>query len=103
MVLPRKLKYLNMFNDGLSYMGIVESVTLPKLTRKLEKYRGGGIRQIRQIGVGDALAQGQVLQRRDRGVVVINIQLPDFEGRGLVRFRVIPAGAVNDIPAAPLR
>lgn len=40
----RKLKYLNMFNDGLSYMGVVESVTLPKLTRKLEKYRGGGCR-----------------------------------------------------------
>lgn len=34
MALPRKLKYLNMFNDGLSYMGVVESVTLPKLTRK---------------------------------------------------------------------
>jgi hypothetical protein len=43
MALPRKLKYLNMFNDGLSYMGVVESVTLPKLTRKLEKYRGGGM------------------------------------------------------------
>ncbi|EDT0937738.1 phage tail protein, partial [Salmonella enterica subsp. diarizonae] len=26
MALPRKLKYLNMFNDGLSYMGVVESV-----------------------------------------------------------------------------
>ena len=36
MALPRKLKYLNMFNDGLSYMGVVESVTLPKLTRKRE-------------------------------------------------------------------
>ncbi|ECD3091606.1 phage tail protein, partial [Salmonella enterica] len=23
MALPRKLKYLNMFNDGLSYMGVV--------------------------------------------------------------------------------
>ncbi|EMH1269294.1 phage tail protein, partial [Enterobacter hormaechei] len=22
MALPRKLKYLNMFNDGLSYMGV---------------------------------------------------------------------------------
>lgn len=46
MALPRKLKYLNMFNDGLSYMGVVESVTLPKLTRKLEKYRGGGMPDI---------------------------------------------------------
>ncbi|MDH2898855.1 MULTISPECIES: phage major tail tube protein [Rahnella] len=43
MALPRKLKYLNLFNDGLSYMGVVQSVTLPKLTRKLENYRGGGM------------------------------------------------------------
>ncbi|WP_447884009.1 phage major tail tube protein [Serratia fonticola] len=43
MALPRKLKYLNLFNDGLSYMGIVSSVTLPKLARKLENYRGGGM------------------------------------------------------------
>ncbi|TBM13922.1 phage tail protein, partial [Hafnia alvei] len=43
MGMPRKLKYLNLFNDGLSYMGVVSSVTLPKLTRKLENYRGGGM------------------------------------------------------------
>jgi uncharacterized protein len=42
MALPKKLKYLNLFNDGFNYMGIVSSLTLPKLTRKLEKYRGGG-------------------------------------------------------------
>lgn len=59
MALPRKLKYLNMFNDGLSYMGIVESVTLPKLTRKLEKYRGGGMPGSVSIDLGlddDALS-----------------------------------------------
>ena len=52
MALPRKLKYLNMFNDGLSYMGIVESVTLPKLTRKLENYRGGGMNGAAAIDLG---------------------------------------------------
>ncbi|MEG0057930.1 phage major tail tube protein, partial [Hafnia sp.] len=59
MALPRKLKYLNMFNDGLSYMGVVESVTLPKLTRKLEKYRGGGMPGAVSIDLGlddDALS-----------------------------------------------
>lgn len=59
MALPRKLKYLNMFNDGLSYMGVVESVTLPKLTRKLEKYRGGGMPGSVSIDLGlddDALS-----------------------------------------------
>ena len=43
MALPKKLKYLNLFNDGFNYMGVVSSLTLPKLTRKLEKYRGGGM------------------------------------------------------------
>ena len=52
MALPRKLKYLNMFNDGLSYMGVVESVTLPKLTRKFEKYRGGGMPGSADVDLG---------------------------------------------------
>ncbi|WP_220816069.1 phage major tail tube protein [Pseudomonas paralcaligenes] len=43
MALPRKLKHMNMFNDGNSHMGIVASVTLPNLARKIEAYRGGGM------------------------------------------------------------
>lgn len=43
MALPRKLKNLNLFNDGNNYMGVVQSFTMPKLTRKLEAYRGGGM------------------------------------------------------------
>lgn len=38
MALPRKLKHLNIFNAGNNWMGIAESVTLPKFTRKLENY-----------------------------------------------------------------
>ncbi len=34
MALPRKLKHLNIFNAGNNWMGIAESVTLPKFTRK---------------------------------------------------------------------
>lgn len=52
MALPRKLKYLNLFNDGLSYMGVVSSVTLPKLTRKLENYRGGGMNGAAPVDLG---------------------------------------------------
>jgi phage tail tube protein FII len=36
MALPRKLKHLNIFNAGNNWMGIAESVTLPKFTRKLK-------------------------------------------------------------------
>lgn len=43
MALPRKLKNLNLFNDANSYVGVVNSVTLPPLGRKMESYRGGGM------------------------------------------------------------
>lgn len=43
MALPKKLKHLNLFNDGNSYLGIAKSVTLPVLSRKFESYRGGGM------------------------------------------------------------
>ncbi|MDQ0739244.1 phage major tail tube protein [Pseudomonas sp. W4I3] len=43
MAMPRKLKNLNLFNDGNSYLGLVKSLTLPALGRKMEGYRGGGM------------------------------------------------------------
>jgi len=43
MGLPRKLKNFNVFNDGNNYIGKVEEVTLPKLSRKMEEWRGGGM------------------------------------------------------------
>lgn len=43
MALPRKLKNMMIFNDGNSYQGIAEEITLPKLTRKFEAYRGAGM------------------------------------------------------------
>ncbi|MFM2477327.1 phage major tail tube protein [Celerinatantimonas sp. MCCC 1A17872] len=43
MALPRKLKNFNLFNDANSYMGMVKSITLPKLAIKTESYRGGGM------------------------------------------------------------
>jgi P2 family phage contractile tail tube protein len=43
MALPRKLKHMNLFNNGTSYVGVCGSVTLPKLARKMEAWRGGGM------------------------------------------------------------
>ncbi|MCF5956493.1 phage major tail tube protein, partial [Xanthomonas perforans] len=36
MALPKKLKALNLFNDGESYLGQVVEVKLPTLSRKME-------------------------------------------------------------------
>jgi len=52
MALPRKLKHLNLFNAGNNWQGLIESVTLPKITRKFEKYRGGGMAGAVDIDMG---------------------------------------------------
>lgn len=43
MAFPRNLKNMNLFNDGISYVGVVSEVTLPVLTRIMEDWRGGGM------------------------------------------------------------
>ncbi|KQN29696.1 phage major tail tube protein [Sphingomonas sp. Leaf38] len=52
MGLPRKIKDLMLYNDGGNYLGQVGSATLPKLTRKLEEWRGGGMDSGVKIDMG---------------------------------------------------
>jgi P2 family phage contractile tail tube protein len=52
MALPRKLKNMNLYNGSESYLGQVVEVTLPKLARKMEAYRGGGMSGPIQIDMG---------------------------------------------------
>lgn len=52
MALPRKLKQLNVFLDGESYLGVAEEYTPAKLTKKFEKYRGGGMLGAANIDMG---------------------------------------------------
>lgn len=43
MALPKKLKHMNIFNDGNGHQGEANTVTLPNLTRKLEAFRAAGM------------------------------------------------------------
>lgn len=52
MALPRKQKNLNVYNEDRSWLGEVTAVTLPKLARKFEGYRGGGMDSEVQIDMG---------------------------------------------------
>lgn len=54
MALPKKLKNLNVFNDAESLKGQIGGVTLPKLARKLENWRGGGMDAPVKIDLGAA-------------------------------------------------
>ena len=66
MALPRKLKNLNLFNDGVTYIGQVGEVTLPKLTRKMEDWRGGGMNAPIKIDLG---AEGLELEAQCGGLM----------------------------------
>jgi len=52
MALPSKLKNMNLYNDGVSFIGLIPEVSIPKLARKLEGYRGGGMDAGIQIDLG---------------------------------------------------
>ena len=43
MGLPQILKDFNLFGDGDSYQGLVKEINHPKLKRKMEDYRAGGM------------------------------------------------------------
>ncbi|MDO4698159.1 MAG: phage major tail tube protein [Pasteurellaceae bacterium] len=49
MALPRTLKLMNVFNNGVSFLGVAEEVELPKLNMKIEDYRAGGM--IGEVGI----------------------------------------------------
>jgi P2 family phage contractile tail tube protein len=52
MALPKILKDFNLFGNGENWMGQVEEITLPKLTRKMEEYQGGGMAGPVEIDMG---------------------------------------------------
>lgn len=57
MALPSKLKNFNVFNDGESYIGQVAEAQLPKLTRKMEEWRAGGMNRPLKIDHGGEAMQ----------------------------------------------
>lgn len=73
MSLPRKLKNLNLFNEGQSFLGEIKTVVLPKLTRKTEDYRGGGMNGPvkTDMGQGD---DGLVLEATYGGLELITLR-----------------------------
>jgi P2 family phage contractile tail tube protein len=52
MALPRKLKNFLVFEDGVSFVGEAPEIELPKLSRKMEEYRGGGMNGPVDIDLG---------------------------------------------------
>ncbi|TVZ39388.1 hypothetical protein P886_3792 [Alteromonadaceae bacterium 2753L.S.0a.02] len=52
MALPSKLKDFNLFGNGDSWQGKIAELALPKLARKYEEYRAGGMDGTIEIDMG---------------------------------------------------
>jgi len=52
MGLPRKLKNFDTFQNGESFIGQVNSITLPKLARKMDEIRPGGLDSSVKVDMG---------------------------------------------------
>jgi len=73
MALPPKLKNMNFFNEGNSYLGKVKTVTLPKLARKTEDYRGGGMNGTVKVDLGMS-DDGLVLESTYGGLDLLTLR-----------------------------
>ncbi|HDT3109815.1 phage major tail tube protein, partial [Escherichia coli] len=52
MAVPKNLRVFTLFTDGVNQIGRVTGFTAPKLTRKTEAYRGGGMAGAVNIDLG---------------------------------------------------
>lgn len=108
---PSKLKNMNFFGDGESFLGTVAEVTPPKLVLKMEDYRGGGM--LGPIGVDQGLEKfelefkaGGILAGavRQFGAVEHSAQLNRFAGAyqndntgGVEAVEIVTRGRIAEI------
>lgn len=60
MGMPAVLKNFNAFMDGISYMGVANEVALPKLARKVDKTRAGGMNGEVSIDLGQEPMESEI-------------------------------------------
>lgn len=93
MGLPAKLKNMNLFNDGASYLGLVPEVTLPKLTRSMEEYRAGGMDQPIKVDMG---GEAMELEWKAGGIIVHAIRQFGATAHDAVMLRFAGAYQADD-------
>ena len=87
MALPRKLKHFNVFYNGENFIGQAAEVTLPKIARKMEGWRGAGMTGEVKVDMGmEALelehSYGGIMAEiyRDFGIAKIDGVMLRFAG-----------------------
>lgn len=91
MGMPRKLKNFNLFQNGVSFMGMVPEVTLPKLSRKMEEYRAAGMTGPVSVDFGN---EALSLEWSAGGLIVEALKQYGASSHGAVQLRF--AGAYQE-------
>ena len=92
MALPKKLKNFNAFIEGVGYAGRVEEMTLPKLARKMEEYRAGGMNGPVDIDMGQEKMENEFTLAEFSRDIILKYAVTEVDG---VQLRFLGA-AVND-------
>ncbi|MFD2179543.1 phage major tail tube protein [Veronia pacifica] len=92
-MLPKTLKNFNLFIEGQGYAGVVEELTLPKLSRKTEEYRGGGMNGEVEIDLGMEKLEMEFTLREYSREVLEHWGVCDLAGVGL---RMLGAAVRDD-------
>jgi P2 family phage contractile tail tube protein len=85
-MLPRILRNFNLFIDGRGYVGRCEEITLPKLTRATEDYRGAGMHAPVEMDLGMEKLECEFTLREFSPEVLHGWGLQDVAGLG-IRFQ----------------
>lgn len=100
MAFTRKLKQMMMFNDGNAYVGDTQSITPPKLTRKFEEHRAGGMgRPVKFDMGGEALEMEATYAGFMRGVLMQQgmLSLGGVQQRFVGSFQDDESGLVSQV------
>jgi len=92
MALPKTIKNFNIFIDGFGYTGRVEEVQLPKLARKMEEYRAGGMSGPVDIDMGLEKLEAEITMAEISRELLLQFGVCGVDGV-LMRFR---GAAVTD-------
>jgi P2 family phage contractile tail tube protein len=83
MALPRDTKNWNVYVEGRGYMGEASEVTPPKLARKMDEFRGGGMDGAIKIDMGQEAMQGTLKIRGESPELVRKWGVTSHDGVGI--------------------
>lgn len=99
MALPRDTKAWNIFVEGRGYAGEASEVTPPKLTRKMEGFRAGGMDAPIKLDLGQEEMQGTIKIRGDSPELLRKWGLATHDGLGIRLRRAVKSDSGNQVQA----